>query len=82
MLAFGSWEPDKADYQNPGSTNAKNVLSITSTSYGPMDKLASVVDALPNRPQGANAFRASDGSIATFSGDINDLYVLSRYGMG
>ena len=77
MLAFGSWEPDKADYQNPGSTNAKNVLSITSTSYGPMDKLASVVDALPNRPQGANAFRASDGSIATFSGDINDLYVLA-----
>lgn len=77
MLQFGSWEPDKADYQNPGATNAKNALSTTGTSYGPMKKLASVVDALGNRPQGANAFRASDGSFFTFCGDVNDLYSLS-----
>jgi len=77
MLPFGSWEPDKADYQNPGSTIAKNVLSTTGTSYGPMPKLSSVVDALPNRPQGANAFRESDGTFSTFAGDINDLYILT-----
>lgn len=76
MLAFGSWEPDKADYQNPGSTVAKNVLSTTGTSYGPMSKLASVVDALGARPQGAAAFTASDGSIFTFCGDNEDLFQL------
>ena len=77
MLAFGSWEPDKADYQNPGATIAQNVLSTTGSSYGPMPKLSSVVDALTERPRGAGAFRASDGTFATFAGDSSDLYKLN-----
>ncbi len=80
MIPFGSWEPDKADYQNPGITIAKNCLPRSSvvnsgaTTYGPLASLSTVGAAVDNRPQGAAAFRDSDGNVYTFAGDIDNLY--------
>lgn len=76
MLEFGAWLPDQAAYTNAGATDARNVLALTNKSYGPLGELSSVSDALPSRPQGAAAFRDSQGDVQTFAGDVSDLYTL------
>ena len=77
MLEFGEWLPDLAAYTNPGANDAKNCLPLTSKSYAPLSSLSTVVDALTNRPQGAAALRESDGTVHTFCGDSDNLFLLS-----
>jgi hypothetical protein len=76
LITFGPYLPDQPDL-NGGTTVALNVLPRTAGSYGPIGALASISDALSTRPYGANAFRASDGNVYTFCGDVQDLFKLT-----
>ena len=80
MVPFGQWLPDQSDYQNAGATVAKNVIPRTASSYGPLGTLTAVSAVVPNRPQGAGAFRDNDGVVYNFCGDVNDLYQYSASG--
>jgi len=82
VFPFGAFLPDRPDYQNPGSTEALNVLPRTPESYGPIGALSSVSDAMTNRPQGAGSFRDADGNVSTFAGDASDLFKLSGSSWG
>lgn len=75
-VKFGPWLPDLPDYENPGSTEALNVLPRTENSYGPLAGLSAATGAMTNRPQGAGAFRDSDGNVHTFAADASDLFKL------
>jgi len=81
-IGFGPWMPDQPDFNNPGITEALNVLPRTQESYGPLGALSATTDALTNRPQGAGAFRDSDGNVATFAADETDLFKLSGSSWG
>ena len=82
-ISFGAFLPDQPTFENPGATVATNVLPRTgspqggATTYGPLSSLASISDALTNRPQGAGAFRDDVGAVYTFAGDINDIFSLT-----
>jgi hypothetical protein len=76
MIPFGEWLPDQPDLENPGATEAKNVVPSTAKSYGPLSTLGSVTDALDARCQGAfSARRDSDGGTYLFAGDAAKLYL-------
>jgi hypothetical protein len=77
MLEFSEWLPDLPAYGNPGANDAKNCLPLTSKSYGPLPGLSTVVDALSNSAQGAASVRQYDGTIHTFAGDDQDLFLLN-----
>jgi len=77
MLEFGAYLPDQAVYGSAGSAEVNNCLPLTDKSYGPLNSLSSVVDALPSRPLGAMAFRENDGTFHTFCGDVDNLYKLN-----
>jgi hypothetical protein len=77
MIPFAEWLPDQPSYNNPGATDVKNVLPITSNSYGPFAALKDVSNALPERPLGAAAFKTNAGGTYTFSGTSDNLYILS-----
>jgi len=77
MLEFGEFLPDQAAYTNAGANDAKNVIPLTNKSYGPLAGLSTVVDALTNSPKGAAALHQSDGTVHTFCGDHQDLFLLN-----
>jgi hypothetical protein len=76
MIPIGPWAPDLPDFQNPGSTEALNVIA-KAASYGPFPSFAKISGALGARCQGAIFVRRSDGSGAIFAGDATKLYRLS-----
>ena len=76
MFNFGPFLPDQADFGNPGSTVATNVLPKTTSTYAPFSSQAVVSGALSNKPLGAASFIQSDGTINTFAADHQDLFKL------
>lgn len=77
FIPFGEFLPDQPNYANPGTDVAYNVLPRTAQSYGPMASTAAYSgNALTARCQGALATLDSNGDIAIFAGDVNDLYEL------
>ena len=76
MFNFGPFLPDQADFGNPGSTVANNVVARTASAYAPFQSQAAVSSALTNKPVGAASFRESDGTVHTFCADNQDLFKL------
>lgn len=74
-VLFGPWLPDMADLDNPGLTDAKNVLPVPGA-YRPFNPLFSPFgSALPARPQGAMLFPTPPLSFILYTGTASALYV-------
>lgn len=56
-VKFGPWLPDVDDLDNPGLTEATNVIPMSDGSYAPFLTLVAQGSALPSRP--VSAFRAA-----------------------
>jgi len=76
MLPFGEYLPDLPDFQNPGATVAKNVVPLVN-SYGCLNDLNVLSDALDARSRGAISIRDKDGNGLTYAGNETKLYGLS-----
>lgn len=72
----GSWEPDKADLEKSGATEALNVIP-TVDAYRLFPGYGSVSTALTARCQGSFFARKSDGSGVVIAGDATKLYLQS-----
>ncbi len=73
LLQFGEWLPDLADFGNPGSLSALNVIPSQS-GYRPFKSLSAQSNALTDRCQGAFAARDADANIFFYAGDKTNLY--------
>jgi hypothetical protein len=77
IIEFGEYLPDLPDFNNPGATEAKNVIP-DGVSYKEMPSLTVYSDALNDTCRGAIAGRnASSGDSANFAGDETKLYLLA-----
>lgn len=74
MVNFGEYMPDQPPYNNPGSSNIRNVLPRTPGSYGPMPNLVAITGALTARCQGGAFARDSGANVNGFAGDATKLY--------
>ncbi len=74
-IPFGEWLPDLGDQNNPGATEAKNVL-VSPDGYRPLMSLSISSDALDSTCIGAIAALANDGTIYNYAGSTNSLYEL------
>lgn len=75
-LNFGEWLPDLPDLDNPGVTEAKNILPAKN-SYKPLNAVSQITDAIDNRCRGAATVRDKTGNVYNFAGDSSKLYSLS-----
>lgn len=73
VVKFGPWLPDIPVLDNPGLTEALNVLPISS-SYGPFRPLSTQAGALASRPLGAISVRDTSGNSVLYAGTATDLY--------
>jgi len=74
-IKFGPWLPDLPDLDNPGLTDAKNVIPIPGA-YRPFNPMLSVYDVAVNaRPQGAFLFPAAPTGHTDYVGTSTKLYV-------
>ncbi len=76
-LIFGEYLPDLPKLQNPGITEAKNVLPF-GDSYRSMKSESIYSDALTAVNQGAYSPRDKSGTPFTYAGDAAKLYSLSN----
>jgi len=76
MIPFGEWMPDLPDNQNPGATEAKNVLPA-GNSYLQINNLVAQTDSLDAQCQGAAHGRDTAGNAFNFAGDASKLYKLT-----
>jgi hypothetical protein len=74
VLPFGPWLPDQAQFENPGTSTALNVLPRTPKSYGPAPSLSAVTGALDARCQGAMYVRDNATNVWGFAGNATKLY--------
>lgn len=73
LLPFGQWQPDLADFGNPGSITAKNVFPAKE-SYRPFPSLSAQSSALTARARGAFSARDTDNNVYFYTGDATKLY--------
>ena len=74
IVPFGEWLPDRADFANPGATEALNVIP-TADGYRPFPALSAVSsNALTARCQGAIASTDNSGNVYLYAGDASKLY--------
>lgn len=78
ILPVTEYAPDQPDYQNNMSDNVLNVIPKTASSYGPINAPTVFSGALPSRCQGAYFGLASDGTVAGFAGDSQDLWEITQ----
>lgn len=76
MIEFGEWLPDLPPLENPGATEAKNVIPH-GASYKQFTGLSVYSSALGARCQGAASGRDNDGNVFLFSGDASKLYKIA-----
>lgn len=81
MIPFSEWLPDLPDYQNPGSTRAKNVIP-GAISYLPMKEISVFSNALGGPCRGAFSGRDTSGVVYTYAGDASQLYSLTTSTFG
>lgn len=74
-IEFGDFLPDQPDFQNPGSTNIRNVLPAEQ-GYRQMPGQSVFSDALDARNQGAITEIQNDGTVWAYAGDATKLYRL------
>lgn len=72
-LKFGEWLPDLPFYENPGLTEANNLIPVDG-SYKDLLALSTSGDAISARPQGAYAATATNGQPDIYVGDATKLY--------
>lgn len=76
MIPAGEWLPDLPAFENPGATEAKNVIPAA-TGYRPFPSLSAYSGSLAGRAQGAFATRDAAGNGANFAADAAKIYKLS-----
>lgn len=76
VVKFGPWLPDLPTLDNPGLTEALNVLPVAK-SYAPYLPLSTQAGALAARPLGGISVRDTDGNSFLYAGTATDLYVRS-----
>lgn len=76
IIPFGEWLPDRADFANPGATEALNVIP-SADGYRPFPAFSAVsTNALTARCQGAVAASDTSGNVYLYAGDAASLYRL------
>jgi hypothetical protein len=73
LVPFGSWQPDLAEFGNPGSLTALNVIP-DKESYRPFQNLTAISNALTARARGAIGLRDADNNVYFYVGDETKLY--------
>ena len=73
VVKFGPWLPDIPVLDNPGLTEALNVLPVAK-SYRPYLPLSTQAGALGSRPLGGISVRDSSGNSTLYVGTATDLY--------
>jgi hypothetical protein len=73
VVKFGAWLPDLPELDNPGLTEALNVLPVAGA-YVPYLPLSTQAGALASRPLGAISVRDSSGNSVLYAGTATDLY--------
>lgn len=76
MITLGEYLPDQPDLNNPGCTNAENVLPGP-LGYRSFPTAAVFSSALTSAPQGAIVLKDTNGAAFYYAGDTAKLYVLS-----
>lgn len=74
-IPFGDWTPDQPSFNNPGATEAKNVVPGL-TSYGPMYDLGPFSNGLTGQSLGHVWAPDKNNVIYNFAGDASKLYSL------
>jgi hypothetical protein len=74
-IQFGPWLPDRFSLDK-GSNLAKNVIPITTTTYGPIASLSESWNALGTACLGASSFRGASGTVLNVAGTTSKLYNL------
>ena len=74
-LIFGEWLPDLAPQNNPGATEAKNVIPSID-GYRPFGSLQISSTALDSESLGGISVKASDGAIYNYTGSRYALWEL------
>lgn len=73
IVKFGRWLPDLPELDNPGLTEALNVLPV-SGAYVPYRPLSTQLGALASRPLGAISVRDTSANSVLYVGTATDLY--------
>lgn len=73
MIKFGEWLPDQPALDNPGTTEAKNVIPAL-TGYRCFRQLSEVSGAADTTINGMFAGKDDDGNVAIYVGDTSKLY--------
>lgn len=76
MIEFGEWLPDIADYNNPGATEAKNVVP-TIDGYKQFNSFTRTETALNSECRGGFAAQAFSNIGYNYAGSATKLYQLS-----
>jgi hypothetical protein len=77
IVPWPEWLPDQADFQNPGTSRLRNVIPLTTRSYGPMPTIIPLSEnTLTERCQGAYSIKDVSGATYIFAGDRQKLYVM------
>lgn len=74
-LLFAEWLPDLADQDNPGATEALNVIPSID-GYRPFMSLSPISDAIDSVCLGGISAVARDGTIYNYAGSTDSLYEL------
>lgn len=77
LVQYGEWKPDTSDYESTTSHNILNVLP-RGDGYGPFPDFTVYSAALPAVCRGGFYALKSDGSIATFAGTADRLYLMDN----
>lgn len=77
LLAFGAYSPDTVDYESTGSFLVQNVYP-RADGYGPFKDYAAFSQTLPSACRGGTYALKADGSVVTFAGTSNGLYLLNN----
>lgn len=77
LVQWGEYKPDVSDYEGSATKNILNVIP-QGDGYGPFPDFTVYSGALPANCRGAFYAIKSDGSIATFAGTSDRLYLLDN----
>ena len=77
LLAIGDYRPDVSDYEGQTTRNILNVIP-RGDGYGPFPSFSAYASALPAACRGAFYALKSDGTVITFAGTIDRLYLLNN----
>src|SRR5664279_273358 len=77
LLATGDYRPDVSDYEGQATRNIQNVIP-RGDGYGPFPSFSAYTSALPAACRGGFYALKYDGSVVTFAGTADRLYMLNN----